>query len=95
MMDAFLCVAMVELDSDDGLLRSGNQVAERDIVQFVPFRQFTSRQDITPQMVQYHLAKEVLAEVPEQITGYMRKRGIRPGQTKSSHLADKASAPQL
>jgi hypothetical protein len=68
--------AMNELDSDDKLLRHYNQVAERDIVQFVPMRDFNhSRANF---LQKAHLAKEVLAEVPEQVVGYMRKIKVKP-----------------
>ena len=62
---------MVELDADEGRLRLGNEVAERDIVQFVPFRKYASS---TP----FELAKVVLAEVPKQLTDYMKLKGILP-----------------
>lgn len=47
------------LDGDDGLLRSGSRVAERDIVQFVPFRNYTGQH-------YSRLAADTLAEIPEQ-----------------------------
>lgn len=61
------------LDSDDGLLAdsSGNR-ARRDIVQFVPYRQF----DGGPFEA---LSKHVLAEVPRQVCDYYRIFGISPG----------------
>ncbi len=69
--------AMVELDGDEQRLSSRGQFAERDIVQFVPFRDFL-RHDIVSGDA---LAKEVLAEIPEQLCSYMKKHGIKP--TKS------------
>ena len=62
---------MEQLDSDDSLLRddSGQQAA-RDIVQFVPFRQFAGNQ--------YALAREVLAELPKQLCEYMRRIDHQP-----------------
>ncbi|CAI8037853.1 Copine-1 [Geodia barretti] len=63
--------AMDKLDCDDGLLRYGSEVAERDIVQFVPFRDYKQQSPSS-------LAAAVLAEVPQQLTQYMRKRGIIP-----------------
>uniref|UniRef100_A0AAQ4QIG2 Copine-3 n=1 Tax=Gasterosteus aculeatus aculeatus TaxID=481459 RepID=A0AAQ4QIG2_GASAC len=64
--------AMELLDGDDGVLRStvGEAVA-RDIVQFVPFRQFKD----APQAA---LAKSVLAEVPNQLVSYFKMRGLDP-----------------
>lgn len=51
-------------------------VAERDIVQFVPYLEFTARrQGDTMMSVKARLAKEVLAEIPEQFISYMKARG--------------------
>lgn len=72
--------AMEELDSDDKRLSAGyGRYAERDIVQFVPFREFIGgKYGANLQMSQAYLAKEVLAEVPDQVTGYMKKIGMKP-----------------
>jgi copine 1/2/3 len=59
------------LDADDGLLRQGNAVAKRDIVQFVPYRDFASR---GPEA----LAAEVLRELPDQVVEFFKMKGIRP-----------------
>ena len=64
--------AMVELDSDDAALNVGSSVARRDIVQFVPFRKFQG------DFASESLAKEVLAELPGQVTEYMSWKGIKP-----------------
>lgn len=64
--------AMEELDGDDGRLSAGGRVAERDIVQFVPFRSFSGPQ------AQASLAAAVLAEVPTQFLLYMQKNKINP-----------------
>jgi hypothetical protein len=73
---------MDELDSDDHLLTHEGRTANRDIVQFVPFRNFFSssvRYSSTQQThIESLLAKEVLAEVPDQVTSYMKSRGIAP-----------------
>mmetsp|Transcript_5377 Transcript_5377/g.9894 ORF Transcript_5377/g.9894 Transcript_5377/m.9894 type:complete len:156 (+) Transcript_5377:1208-1675(+) len=62
---------MEELDSDGALLRdSRGRTAARDIVQFVPFRDFHGNATL--------LAKEVLAEVPQQLTGFMKTKGASP-----------------
>jgi hypothetical protein len=63
---------MDALDSDDRLLRSrSGKTAKRDIVQFVPFRNFKN--------VHYsELAKATLAELPKQLTDYMQSRNIKP-----------------
>lgn len=69
--------AMDELDSDDARLTVDGRTAERDIVQFVPLNQFLTGQVVRSQA---ELAKEVLAEIPEQITGFMRSKGFKPNQ---------------
>lgn len=64
--------AMEELDADEHPLRHSNgQRMKRDIVQFVPFNKFKDA-DIG------RLAKEVLEEVPAQITGYMTMKKLHP-----------------
>ena len=72
--------AMDDLDGDGKLLKSPltGARAERDIVQFVPFRKFLSSYQGDFGMSSSRLAKEVLAEVPGQLEYFMRKRGIQP-----------------
>ena len=67
--------AMEALDSDDGLLRHGGKVAARDIVQFVELRKFVTPDKLWDKAL---LAKEVLAEVPQQVTGWMKMKNIPP-----------------
>uniref|UniRef100_A0A673ICN0 Copine-3 n=1 Tax=Sinocyclocheilus rhinocerous TaxID=307959 RepID=A0A673ICN0_9TELE len=64
--------AMEFLDGDNGVLKSltGEPVA-RDIVQFVPFKQFAS----APKEA---LAQSVLAEVPNQLVSYFKMRNMAP-----------------
>ncbi|XP_046549365.1 LOW QUALITY PROTEIN: copine-3-like [Haliotis rubra] len=63
---------MEELDGDDGLLRApSGEPVKRDIVQFVPFREFKQSSKV-------ELARHVLFEVPQQVTQYYKMRGIRP-----------------
>lgn len=69
--------AMNELDSDDIRLTDGVHFAERDIVQFVPLNKFLSK-DGPYIKSQADLAEEVLAEIPEQLTSYMKSRGFKP-----------------
>ncbi|XP_063778435.1 copine-4 [Pseudophryne corroboree] len=63
---------MQMLDGDDGILRSpkGEPVL-RDIVQFVPFRNFKHASPAA-------LAKSVLAEVPNQVVDFYNGKGIKP-----------------
>ncbi len=66
---------MEALDSDDRLLRRNGRVASRDMVQFVELRKFVSRNGMWDKEL---LAKEVLAEVPKQVVGWMKMKGIVP-----------------
>ncbi len=54
---------MERLDGDNGLYASNGKKAQRDIVQFVPFREVQLNPDL--------LAQELLAELPSQVTQYM------------------------
>ncbi|KAM9331606.1 copine-3-like isoform 1-T1 [Pholidichthys leucotaenia] len=68
--------AMEFLDSDDRLLRSPNgDVASRDIVQFVPFRQFHGNS--------LALAQSVLAELPDQVASFFNAYKLKPPNTLS------------
>jgi hypothetical protein len=64
--------AMDRLDADDEPLRdTRGRVAQRDIVQFVPFSQFKAAGS-------ERLAMEVLAEVPGQVISFFKSKGIQP-----------------
>ncbi|XP_013396190.1 copine-8 isoform X1 [Lingula anatina] len=73
--------AMIILDGDHKRVSFKGQVAERDIVQFVAFRDFLdlSRDNVINSQL---LAKEVLAEIPEQFIGYMKSKHIFPNITR-------------
>ncbi|XP_054032550.1 copine-5 [Dryobates pubescens] len=75
--------AMVELDGDDIRISSRGKVAERDIVQFVPFRDYVGGGS-SPVLSMARLAKDVLAEIPEQFISYMKARGIKPQPAPAS-----------
>ncbi|XP_036415768.1 copine-1 isoform X1 [Colossoma macropomum] len=64
--------AMEVLDGDNGVLKSptGEPVA-RDIVQFVPFKDFINAP-------RESLAQTVLAEVPSQLVSYFKMRNLSP-----------------
>uniref|UniRef100_A0A668AJL6 Copine 3 n=1 Tax=Myripristis murdjan TaxID=586833 RepID=A0A668AJL6_9TELE len=67
--------AMEFLDGDDGRLRSQTgEAAMRDIVQFVPFRQFQN----APREA---LAQSVLAEVPSQVVEFFNTMKLGPTRT--------------
>ncbi|XP_028288405.1 copine-3-like isoform X2 [Parambassis ranga] len=64
--------AMEILDGDNGLLRSPTgETAMRDIVQFVPFRQFQNAGTVA-------LAQSVLAELPDQVASFFNLFELKP-----------------
>uniref|UniRef100_A0A8C4SAL8 Copine-3 n=2 Tax=Erpetoichthys calabaricus TaxID=27687 RepID=A0A8C4SAL8_ERPCA len=66
--------AMEFLDGDNGVLKSlTGEAAARDIVQFVPFRNFEN----APKEA---LAQSVLAEVPKQLVSYFKMLNLPPVQ---------------
>ncbi|KAK6308491.1 copine-9-like isoform X2 [Coregonus clupeaformis] len=75
--------AMEELDGDEVRVSFRGHFAERDIVQFVPFRDYMDRSG-NQVLSMARLAKDVLAEIPEQLLGFMKTRGIEPRPTLSS-----------
>ncbi|KAM6453094.1 copine-6 isoform 1-T2 [Liasis olivaceus] len=68
---------MRELNGDRGMLETEEGRAVRDIVQFVPVREFKKAPPNA-------LAKTVLAEVPKQVVEYYGSKGISPGTQKPS-----------
>lgn len=71
-------------------------------MKFVPFREFIGgRFGSNLQMSQAYLAKEVLAEVPDQIVLYMKKKGFKPKPAPPSYNSQvagessSASVPSL
>ncbi|XP_057175466.1 copine-9 isoform X1 [Triplophysa rosa] len=69
--------AMEELDGDEVRVSSRGRVAERDIVQFVPFRDYIDRSG-NQVLSMARLAKDVLAEIPDQLLSFMKSSGIEP-----------------
>jgi hypothetical protein len=73
--------AMDALDCDNGMLRDNQgHVAQRDIVQFVPFRNYENG----PLEA---LAKQVLAEIPDQVCRYYQMNNIAPGVRPAPGMA--------
>jgi Copine len=70
--------AMEELDGDKVILqdKSGRK-SQRDIVQFVAFRDFQGKLGIYQAGLE--LAKNLLKEVPDQLVSYMNLKGLAPG----------------
>merc|ERR1711963_22325 len=60
---------------DEHKLSVGKRVASRDIVQFVELRRFIGPNNTWSKEL---LAKEVLAEIPQQFVGWVKGRGIYP-----------------
>ena len=69
------------LDADGKLLTAGGRIASRDIVQFVELRKFLSSDGWWNKEA---LAKEVLAEIPKQMVGWMTAHGIKPQHFQTS-----------
>ncbi|KAL6457821.1 hypothetical protein MHYP_G00330510 [Metynnis hypsauchen] len=69
--------AMEELDGDDVRVSSRGRFAERDIVQFVPFRDYIDRSG-NQVLSMARLAKDVLAEIPDQLLSFMKSKEIDP-----------------
>lgn len=64
------------LDSDKGLLKdSSGNVAARDIVQFVAFRDYGNANAA-------NLARDTLAEIPNQLLSFMKSTGIMANPRK-------------
>lgn len=81
---------MEELDSDNVKLTDGKHFAERDIVQFVPLNNFLSK-DGPYIKSQADLAEEVLAEIPQQLTSYMKSRGSADSSVIETQLPPDSS----
>ena len=86
--------AMDELDGDT--IRLTDQLgrkASRDIVQFVPFSNFYNPKTSSNQSARAHLAKEVLAEIPDQFLGFMKSRNITPQKVQRKVAPPISSLP--
>ncbi|XP_067010459.1 copine-8 [Anabrus simplex] len=86
--------AMNELDADTVPLSHNGVQAVRDIVQFVPFRNFQRLNDVN--QAKAYLAKEVLMEIPDQIVWYMKNQNITPKQpVVSNNIGDAPPPPYI
>ncbi|KNC53149.1 copine-8 [Thecamonas trahens ATCC 50062] len=77
---------MEQLDGDDVRLSANGVYAERDIVQFVPFRDFEA---VDPA----YLAQATLHEVPRQVLDFYAKHGIAPNPPTTAAPSSSAAAP--
>jgi len=71
--------SMDELDGDQKALSFSGRQAARDIVQFVPFRQFLHIPD--RYRAGQELARALLAEIPNQLVSFMNLKNIIPKRT--------------
>ena len=67
--------------------------ASRDIVQFVPMRDFVGSLSNNPQSARLYLAKEVLAEIPDQFLGFMNSKNIVPQEVSRTSMNQSANLP--
>ncbi|CAK6447051.1 unnamed protein product [Pipistrellus nathusii] len=84
--------AMVELDGDEVRISSRGKLAERDIVQFVPFRDYVDRTG-NHVLSMARLARDVLAEIPDQLVSYMKAKGIRPQPPPEAPAGSPSQSP--
>ncbi|XP_062500669.1 copine-3-like [Corticium candelabrum] len=78
------------LDADDTPLKARNgRLMSRDIVQFVPLRQFKSQMGAN-----FSLAREVLAEIPGQLASFMKSQRIEPNPPRlERHYSERRMQP--
>ena len=87
-------VQMDELDGDDIRLRDeSGEVASRDIVQFVPMRKILGTGGPNSYAAGAKLAKEVLAEIPDQFLGFMKSRNIVPKTPQTTSMNQSVNLP--
>uniref|UniRef100_A0A0K0EP16 C2 domain-containing protein n=1 Tax=Strongyloides stercoralis TaxID=6248 RepID=A0A0K0EP16_STRER len=83
---------MKVLDSDKVMLNINGKYAKRDIVQFVQLRNFLPPHRILTEeersIAKEALAREVLEEVPEQLTSYMKAKGIFPREPENPFIEE-------
>jgi hypothetical protein len=75
------------LDGDNGLENADGVKAERDLVQFVPFREFKENPSL--------LAAEVLQEIPDQVVEYMTLCNIKPEFFRGGQVGQEGRAKDM
>ena len=78
--------AMEELGSDKAKVSYGDHEASRDIVHFVPFRDFQNKLGSERPDIKHLLARKVLAKVPDQFLSYMVAQNVAPGGLCNAHI---------
>ncbi|KAF2364166.1 C2 domain [Trinorchestia longiramus] len=71
--------AMEQLDGDEKRISFRGQYAVRDIVQFVELQRHLRVMASSLSLGRANLAKDVLAEVPQQVLSWMKANRIQPG----------------
>lgn len=78
--------AMIRLDSDEGLLKStSGRTAMRDMVQFVPFRDFKA-------LTMEDLSREVLKELPRDLVEYFMSKGTLPQTADGKQIEEESTS---
>ena len=86
--------AMEELDGDTvRVTDQRGRTASRDIIQFVPMRNFLGVGGPNSQLTSQYLAKEVLEEIPDQFLGFMKSRKIVPKDPLPSSMYQATNLP--
>ena len=62
------------------------------VLQFVPFRDFIGKSS-NQILSQARLAKEVLAEIPDQLVGYMKSKNIKPSAPPPAYTPTASGGP--
>ncbi|KAJ9464571.1 Copine-D [Diplonema papillatum] len=79
---------MEQLSADDRPLKSSTkQIMQRDIVGFVPFREYRNSPE--------DLARETLKEIPRQFTSWAKKNKITPEDAKKDKVPEAVVNPDL
>lgn len=68
--------SMNRLEGDTRRLSLNGRNNTREIVQYAGFSEFLDKYDITTGS--FHLTKQLLADIPEQLVAYMKMKGIVP-----------------
>lgn len=74
----FSMMKVLDADSSPLFSKKYNMNITKDIIQFVPFKDFKSKP--------YELAKEVLYEIPTQFLDFMKRKNLKPGRKNLKSL---------
>lgn len=68
--------SLTRLEEDTKKLSHNGHKTARDILQYAQFNEFLDKYDDVAGG--FHLAKHLLADIPEQLVAYMKMKGILP-----------------